>query len=363
MSLLRRRVLAVAGASVLILTGCVGTASSHPTTSPTGGSGSRSAPPPQVHATLSTVTVSVPPAIGWAPLNTKRTLQVPAGWTVSVWARPKKARLLAFAPDGRLLVSRPQYGIVTLLTPNKRGRPTSRTLISGLRQPHGLAFSGSTLYVAESHQVSAYTYSKGKVSNRRTVLSGLPDAKSPELGGAYAHALKSVAVGQDKALYVSVGSTGNLSPGDRSASPQRATILRVPPGGGRATVYARGVRNGTGLAVAPDGAVWTAVNNRDNVAYPYDRDYTGDSRSDLGAVITRYVNDHPLEPLAKLTAGRDLGWPYCNPDPDVDPGAPGTALTYANRPFVRDVQTNADGSKLDCSTLPPIEQGLGAHSA
>ncbi len=123
------------------------------------------------------------------------------------------------------------------------------------------------------------------------------------------------------------------------------------------------MRNGTGLAVAPDGAVWTAVNNRDNVEYPYDRDVDGDGRSDRGEVLPSYVADHPLEPLARLTQGRDLGWPYCNPDPDADPGVPGTALDYSARPFVRDVETNADGSKLDCAALPPVEQGMGAHSA
>ena len=42
--------------------------------------------------------------------------------------------------------------------------------------------------------------------------------------------------------------------------------MRVPPGGGPAEPFATGVRNGTGLAIAPDGSVWTAVNNRDNVA-------------------------------------------------------------------------------------------------
>ena len=321
------------------------------------------APARPAAAPLKTTTVSVPAAIDWAPFDKKRSLKVPAGWTVSVWARPKKARLLVWTPDKRMLVSRPQYGIVTRLTPNKRGRPTSSTLLKGLRQPHGLAFDGSTLYVAESHRIDAYTYKNGKASKRRTVLGGLPDSKSKDLKGAYAHALKSVAVGPDHALYISVGSTANVSPGDRSTNPQRATILRLARGSKKATVFARGVRNGTGLAVAPDGAVWTAVNNRDNVAYPYDRDYTGDGKSDRGKVITGYVNDHPMEPLAKLTAGRDLGWPYCNPDPDVKAGVRGTTFDYSKRPFVRDVQTNANGSKLNCAKLAPVEQGLGAHSA
>src|SRR6185503_20250545 len=100
----------------------------------------------------------------------------------------------------------------------------------------------------------------------------------------YAHALKSVAVGPDGAVYFSIGSTGNISAADRQANPPRATIMRVPPGGGTARPFVTGVRNGTGLAIAPDGSVWTAVNGRDNVAYPQ----PGPS---FGRVIGEYVGD------------------------------------------------------------------------
>jgi glucose/arabinose dehydrogenase len=218
-------------------------------------------------------------------------------------------------------------------------------LVNGMNQPHGLAFQGSTLYIAESDQVDAFDYADGKAVRPRTVASNLPDARSPDLGGAYSHALKSVAVGPDGAVYFSIGSTGNISAEDRTATPQRATVMRIPPGGGPYAPFATGVRNGTGLAVAPDGAVWTAVNNRDNVEVP-------DQGSSYGQVVPDYVNDHPPESVAKLTPGRELGWPYCNPD-----GGP------ANLALIRDVQTNADGSKLDCATLPPIEQSMGAHAA
>ena len=299
-----------------------------------------------------------------APFDEARRLQVPPGWTVTVWARVPGARLLAWTPDERLLVSRPRYGDILELTPRRaEGAPTQRTLAGGLNQPHGLAVAGTTLYVAESDRVDSFTYRAGTVSGKRTVVDGLPDARSPELGGAYAHALKSVAIGMDGALYVSIGSTGNVSADDRAASPERAAILRVPPGGGKAAVFAHGVRNGTGLAVDPDGGVWTAVNNRDNIGYPHDGDYDGDYDADRGRVMQAYVNDHPLEPLARLTPGRDLGWPYCNPDPDLTPGARNSPLGYTQRPFVPDIQTNADGTKLDCAALPPAEQGMAAHSA
>ena len=312
---------------------------------------------------LQKVRVQVPSGLGAAPFDRARTLSVPKGWTVSVWARTDKPRLEALTPDGRLLVSRPAHGDVLVLTPRKGGQPTSATLVRGLRQPHGLVFDGSTLYVAESNRVDSYRYSAGKVGARSTVLDGLPDGESDDLNGAYAHALKSVAVGHNHALYVSVGSTGNLSATDRHEDPQRATILRVAKGAHTSTVFARGVRNGTGLAFAPDGALWTAVNNRDNVAYPFHKDYDGKGGDDYKKVVPAYVNDHPIEPFAHIVRRRDLGWPYCNPTPDVHAGVRGTAFDYSSRPFDRDVQTNANGRLLDCSKLPRLEQGLPAHSA
>lgn len=268
---------------------------------------------------------------------------VPAGWTLTVWARTSKPRLAVWAPDGALLVSVPSSGQVLHFAPGDGG-PRESVLLDGLDQPHGLAFNGNTLYVAESDQIDTYDYADGATTNRRTVAADLPDARSPDLRGAYSHALKSVAVGPDGSVYFSIGSTGNISADDRTASPPRATIMRIPQGGGAAQPFATGVRNGTGLAIAPDGSVWTAVNNRDNVANPQ-----------TGEVTMDYVNDHPPEAVAKLAPGRELGWPYCNPD--LSPQGP------ANLPLIRDVQTNADGSALDCASLPPVEQSLGAHAA
>ncbi|MGZ8801169.1 MAG: PQQ-dependent sugar dehydrogenase, partial [Mycobacterium sp.] len=291
------------------------------------------------------VTVRVDPGSAEAPFDVPRHAAVPQGWTLSVWARTSKPRLAVWTPDGDLLVSIPSAGRELRYAPAADGSPEESVVLDGLDQPHGLAFSGATLYVAESDQVDAYDYAAGSATNPRTVAGGLPDGRSPELRGAYSHALKSVAVGPDGAVYFSIGSTGNVSAEDRTADPPRATIMRVPPGGGPATPFATGVRNGTGLAVAPDGAVWTAVNGRDNVAFP-------EPGPNYGRVIPDYVGDHPPEQLAKLTSGRELGWPYCNSD-----GGP------AELPFIRDVQTNPDGDLMDCASLAPVEQSFGAHSA
>src|SRR6478752_10275581 len=110
-----RRAVLVAAALTLILASCAAPdGRSHETV------------PVRVDTTLSAaarpltaVTVSVPGALRAAPFNVKRTLSVPQGWTISVWARIPKARLLAWAPDGRLLVSQPAYGRIAQLIPDK----------------------------------------------------------------------------------------------------------------------------------------------------------------------------------------------------------------------------------------------------
>ncbi len=354
-----RFLLAGFAAFALLLSAC----SSSDAAPPVANAAQPVAPTSATTAGLVSTPLQVGAGMGDEPFDIPRSVQVPAGWTASVWARVPSARLEAWAPDGSLLVSLPGSGDVARLVPGANGAaPTQTTVLSGLTQPHGLAFDGSTLYVAESNQVSAYSYGNGAATAPRVVVPNLPDSKSPDLHGAYAHALKTVIVGPDKSLYVSVGSTANISPQDRDADPQRASILRIPPGGGAPQVFARGVRNGTGLAVGPDGRVWTAVNNRDNIQYPYHQPYGGDGDA-FGQVIPQYVNDHPPEELAALTPGRDIGWPFCDPEPDTRPGVPGTPLKHADLGFTRDVETNADGSKLDCSTLAPIEQTFGAHSA
>ena len=304
-----------------------------------------SAPSASAPAGLTPVTVEVPAGLDAAPFDTPRQAMVPDGWTMSVWARVPSARLAALTPDGALLISVPANGQVMKIVPAEEGSAEPSVLLEGLDQPHGLAFAGDTLYVAQSDQIDAYTYRDGRADQQRVVVPDLPDAKSADLRGAYSHALKSVAVGPDGAVYFSIGSTGNISADDRDATPPRATIMRVPPGGGPAESFATGVRNGTGLAVAPDGAVWTAVNNRDNVQYPVEG-------PDYGQVLPDYVTEHPPESVARLTPGRELGWPYCNPN-----GGP------AELPLIPDVETNGDSARMDCAALPPIEQSLGAHSA
>jgi glucose/arabinose dehydrogenase len=305
------------------------------------------------------VTVGVPTANRRGAFRGAQTVTLPRGWTAEAWALVPAARLETWTPEGDLLVSVPSAGKVVELIPGARRSqpPTQRTIISGMESPQGMAFDRvggqEVLYVAGSSEVDRYVWANGGPTSHTVFVGGLPD------GGA--HPLKNVAVGPDHTVYFDIGSATNASPQSPSSTP-RASVLAYRPDGRRIRVFATGVRNGDGLSFAPDGTLWTAVNMRDQIAYPFHRAY-GSTANAYGQVIGAYVNDHPSDEIARLTPGRDLGWPYCDPDPDRHPGVAGTGFDYGNPPFDADAQTNAGGTVLDCAKLPRINRGIPAHSA
>ncbi|HEY2507624.1 MAG TPA: hypothetical protein VGI58_14005 [Streptosporangiaceae bacterium] len=357
----------------LALAGCSGAPGAEPSPaqhSPNPGATSPAARPPSASSTAAspassaaasrTVRLVVPPGEGGGPFGTARTVRLPAGWTARVWARVPGARMEAWTPQGDLLVSVPGRGAIVELRPTGHGTATVRPLLSGLTSPQGLAFarvSGQeVLYVGESDQIDRYPWGPGGIAGRRTVIA----ARLPDLdpSGDDVHREKDVAVAPDGTVYFDVASSSNATPDDRTMSPPRGVIMAVSPGGTHARVVEKGVRNGEGLAVAPDGAVWTAINNRDNIPYPFHSAYAGQPDA-FGQVIQAFVNNHPPDEVVPVTAGRDLGWPYCNPDQDRNQ----PAGSLADIPLIPDSVTNPGDARLDCAALPPIDVGLPAHSA
>jgi len=333
-------------------------ASTTPSTTP---STSTTTTVPVVGATA-TVSLTVLAGQNTGAFSVPRSVTVPAGWTAEVWARVPDARMEAWSPDGDLLVSEPGQGQVVELVPgaNAQAAPTQRTVLSGLTQPQGLAFARLAgrwvLYVGQSDQIDRYDWDAGTVSGAQTVIAGnLPDL---DPAGDDVHRQKDVAVAPNGTVYFNVGSSSNANPDDRTMTPPRGVIMSVNPNGSDLHVVETGVRNGEGLAVAPDGTVWTAVNNRDNITYPFHGSYDGISDA-FGQVIQAYVNNHPPDEVVPVTQGRDLGWPFCNPDTDV--ATP--AGSDADVPFTPDAVTNPGGTTFDCATLAPIQVALAAHSA
>jgi glucose/arabinose dehydrogenase len=319
-----------------------------------------SASAPAAAASAAATPLAVPTALGGGVLSTSHALTLPAGWTAQVWARVPDARMEAWTPEGDLLVSQPNQGRIAELRPGQGRAATMTILVQGLTSPQGLAFARLdghwVLYVAETDQVDRYPWTDGRIGGARTVIAGgLPDL---DPGGDDDHRMKDVTVAADGTVYFNVGSSSNANPDDRAMSPQRGVIMAVRPDGTGLRVVLRGVRNGEGLAVAPDGTVWTAVNERDNIPYPSHGSYAAVSDA-FSKVIPAYVNDHPPDEVVPVIAGRDLGWPYC--DPDQDNSSPKGSL--ADVPLVPNAVTNPGGAKLECAALAPVQVGLPAHSA
>ncbi len=346
------RVAALGLAVVTLASAC----SAGPATQAVVGMGTTASPA----AYLTTVRLVVPTSEDAAPFGQPRTLLMPRGWTAKVWARVPDARMEAWTPGGDLLVSEPDLGKIDELVPDGSGTGRPRTLLRGLTEPQGMAFAKASghwvLYIAESDQIDSYPWGQHGIDGAPRVLAGnLPDT---DPSGDDVHRVKDLVVTRNGTIYFEVGSSSNASPDDLTMKPPRAVIMSVRPNGTHLTVVERGVRNGEGLALAPDGVVWTAVNNRDNIPYPFHRPYGGHSDG-FGLVIQSYVNNHPPDEVVPVVAGRNLGWPYCNPDQDDNH----PAGSLANIPFVADALTDPGGSRLDCAKLPRLNVGLPAHSA
>jgi len=316
------------------------------------------APPAQPPAGASVqVPVSVPEDLRDWPLNSPRTLTVPPGFSISVFARVPNARFLAVAPQGDVLVSEPESGMVHLVRPRPGQSPEVLPWATGLRRPHDLVFhtrGGSTwVYVAETHQVTRSLWQPGDTQRRppEVLVQGLPDASSPELKGRYGHELKNLAVDPAGRLYVSIASTCNVCVSDTRSTPERATVYRYAPDGSAGQLFARGLRNAEGLAFVPGtDTLWVTVNARDNIPYPHQ-----DSTGQYGKVLAPYVDDHPPEALTHVREGGQYGWPFCNPSPD-------SPSRLERMPLDRDYDLNREGS-VDCARMDRFDQGIQAHSA
>ncbi|MBW4452312.1 MAG: PQQ-dependent sugar dehydrogenase [Nostoc indistinguendum CM1-VF10] len=301
--------------------------------------------------------VKVPSTMTSEPFNINRYLKVPPNFSISVYARIKKARFMAVAPNGDLLVSQPSTGKVLIVRPNGNKDPIISDFVTGLRRPHDIVFhkinDTTYVYISETHQINRFIYKSGDTSakNRQIVIAGLPDSSTSELKGSYGHELKNIALDANHKLYVSIASACNACKEDTVSNPKRGAIYQYDANGTNRRLFAQGLRNAEGLAFLPGtNDLWVVVNNRDNIAYPFN-----DSTGNYGKIIRSYVDNHPPEPFTKVRDGGNYGWPFCNPNPDTSTG-------LNNMPFDRDYQWNADGS-VNCNAMDRIDKGIQAHSA
>ncbi len=264
--------------------------------------------------------LAVPAQFRNGPFAPERALTLPPNFSASVFAAGLPgARMLALAPNGDLFVSRKDSGEIVALPDRDRDGTSDppQTFASGLAKPHGLAFRGGYLYVAQEASVIRFPYAPGDLTARgpaETIVPILPSGPGVGLVGDVNHDTRTLVFGADGKGYVSVGSDCDLCIGSEE---RRATVLQFDPDGGGGRIFARGLRNAVGLGVDPrTGLLWA----------------TGNERNTLGP-------DRPNDFFTPLRDGVNYGWPYCvgispAPDPTVGAGKEEFCRTVVETPLV-----------------------------
>jgi glucose/arabinose dehydrogenase len=320
-------------------------------------------------------TVNIAPAIGW-PAGAKP-IAAP-GTQVAAFAEGlDHPRWLYVLPNGDVLVAEtnappkpddgkgirgwvmgkvmgragagvPSPNRITLLRDqNHDGIAETRTVfLENLNSPFGMTLVGKDLYVADTDRLLRFHYENGE-----TAIKSQPIKVVDLPGGTLNHHwTKNVIASKDGSkLYVTVGSNSNVGENGMDQEEGRAAIWEVDRATGNHRIFASGIRNPNGLAWEPQsGALWTAVNERDEIG------------SDL-------VPDY----ITSVKDGGFYGWPYSyygqHVDVRVTPQNPervakAIAPDYAVGPHTASLGlTFAEGSKLPA----PFTQGafIGQHGS
>lgn len=255
-------------------------------------------------------------------------LTLPRGFKIAVFAEGLKGpRRLAIAPGATaqkfdVFVSESYDNRVRVLREsNGDGRADQKWIwANGLNQPYGLAWIGDSFYVANTDSVVRFAFVTGQ-----TQASDAPKQIIKLTRGGYnQHWTRNLLASQDqKKLFVTVGSSCNTCEED---DPQRAAISQMNPDGSAKRVFASGLRNPVGLAFQPGtNALWTAVNERDNLG-----------------------DDIPPDYITSVKDGGFYGWPY--------------AYTDTKRQIFPDPTFGAKNSQKVRNTIAPSVP-VQAHSA
>ncbi len=227
-----------------------------------------------------------------------------------------------------------------------QGHAASRhVFLQGLHSPLGMALVGNTLYVANTDAIVAYPYVSGQ-----TQISAAPVTLTPLPAGTINHHwTKNVVASPDgKHLYASVGSNSNVGENGIEQEQGRAAVWEIDRASGKARIYASGLRNPVGMAFnAQSGALWTSVNERD----------------ELG-------NDLVPDYMTALKDGAFYGWPYSYFGQHVDTRVKPQQAELVARALAPDYALGAHTASLglafyEGSLLPQYQHGalIGQHGS
>ena len=223
---------------------------------------------------------------------------------------------------------------------------TRSVFLQGLNAPFGMALVGNELYIANADALMRFPYETGQ-----SAITA-PGVKVMDLPGGPInhHWTKNVIASADgQFLYVAVGSNSNAGENGMAVEEGRAAIWQFTRATGKARVYATGLRNPVGLAWQPaTGALWTAVNERD----------------ELG-------NDLVPDYMTSVKDGAFYGWPYSyfgqHVDARVKPPRPELVATAVAPDYALGAHTASLGLAFyDAALLPERYRGgafIGQHGS
>jgi Raf kinase inhibitor-like YbhB/YbcL family protein len=263
-------------------------------------------------------------------------LRAPAGFRLQKFAQNVgNARILAIGPNGNVYVTRREQGDVLMFRVGSdglaAGEPQRVASRSGL---HGVTFAKGKVYLASVHEIfRADVHPDGTFGPLDMIIHDLPDAGQ--------HNTRTVQIGPDDMMYISIGSTCNEC---AEPNPENATILRASLGGKSRSIFASGLRDTVGWGWQPQtGELWGMDNGIDGL---------GD-------------NLQPEE-LNHIETGKRYGWPYLfgdnQPNPHLDPagGLQKSELAKTNMPMVLGYTAHAAPMQMsfyNASQFPAEYQG------
>jgi glucose/arabinose dehydrogenase len=203
---------------------------------------------------------------------------------------------------------------------------TRTVFLQNLNSPFGMTLVGNDLYVADTDRLLRFNYEPGatEIKSQPIKVTDLPG------GTLNHHWTKNVIASKDGSkLYVTVGSNSNVGENGLDQEEGRAAIWEVDRATGNHRIFASGIRNPNGLAWEPtSGALWTAVNERDEIGSDLVPDYITSVKdggfygwpfSYYGQHVDVRVNPQNLDLVAKAIA----------PDYAVGPHTASLGLTFA----------------------------------
>ena len=220
-------------------------------------------------------------------------LTVPDGFEVNLFASGlEHPRWMAIAPNGDVFLSETREGRITVLRDEDQDGVAEiiETFASGYNRPHGLAFLGDYLYVADLQAVWRVPYVDGALS----ATGREPVTELGALGTPNGHWTRNIVFSPDASqFYVAIGSRSNLN----EEPVPRASVQRFNLDGSEQTTFAGGLRNPVGIAFNPGtDDLFVVVNERDGYGDEMVPDY-----------------------FTQIEEGEFFGWPYAYLGPNPDP--------------------------------------------